>query len=181
MNMVLIFRLCKEPNHVPLRCDEVEKQGETSMRTYIEARLTEAMIRRCHRCQKAFVKEFGCNKMTCTCGATSCYVCRAKDIDYDHFGNAEQVLIFSILNYEYSTDLMKVKLKRYNSICMYILQPNQFHPKFDLCQNKLFDLHLIWLLVHFTYKEMDSQRYFYEIEQLFNGCFCKILAVTRVT
>lgn len=81
-------RLCKEPNHVPLRCDEVEKQGETNMRTYIEARLTEAMIRRCHRCQKAFVKEFGCNKMTCTCGASSCYVCRAEDIDYNHFGDS---------------------------------------------------------------------------------------------
>lgn len=89
LNIVLISRLCKEPNHVPLRCDEVEKQGETDMRTYIEARLTEAMIRRCHRCQKAFVKEFGCNKMTCTCGASSCYVCRAEDIDYNHFGNSK--------------------------------------------------------------------------------------------
>ncbi|XP_061173242.1 uncharacterized protein LOC133182415 [Saccostrea echinata] len=82
-------RLCNEPNHIPLRCNEVEKQGEMNMRTYIEARLTEAMIRRCHVCQKAFVKEFGCNKMTCTCGATSCYVCRAKDIDYDHFTKEE--------------------------------------------------------------------------------------------
>ncbi|KAK3093829.1 hypothetical protein FSP39_020705 [Pinctada imbricata] len=82
-------RLCKELNHVPLRCNEVEKRGETDMRTYIESRLTEAMLRKCHRCNKYFVKEFGCNKMTCTCGATSCYVCRAEDIDYDHFDGRE--------------------------------------------------------------------------------------------
>ncbi|XP_046338609.2 uncharacterized protein LOC124119946 [Haliotis rufescens] len=78
-------RLCKEPNHVPLKCEEVEKQGETSMRTYIENRISEAMLRTCHRCKKRFFKDSGCNKMTCSCGATSCYVCREPDIDYDHF------------------------------------------------------------------------------------------------
>ncbi|XP_046582259.1 uncharacterized protein LOC124289685 [Haliotis rubra] len=78
-------RLCKEPNHVPLKCEEVEKQGETSMRTYIENRISEAMLRTCHRCKKRFFKDYGCNKMTCSCGATSCYVCREPDIDYDHF------------------------------------------------------------------------------------------------
>ncbi|XP_067681693.1 uncharacterized protein [Haliotis asinina] len=78
-------RLCKEPNHVPLKCEEVEKQGETNMRTYIENRISEAMLRTCHRCKKRFVKETGCNKMTCSCGATSCYVCRKPNIDYSHF------------------------------------------------------------------------------------------------
>ncbi|XP_041354024.1 uncharacterized protein LOC121371875 isoform X2 [Gigantopelta aegis] len=89
-------RFCKEPNHVPLKCNEVEKQGETNMRTYIETRISEAMLRQCHRCKKRFYKDTGCNKMTCTCGASSCYVCREPDIDYDHFsehpdcGNIEQ-------------------------------------------------------------------------------------------
>ncbi|XP_071079624.1 uncharacterized protein [Haliotis cracherodii] len=78
-------RLCKEPNHVPLKCEEVEKQGETSMRTYIENRISEAMLRTCHRCKKRFYKETGCNRMTCSCGATSCYVCRKPNIDYSHF------------------------------------------------------------------------------------------------
>ncbi|XP_069117648.1 LOW QUALITY PROTEIN: uncharacterized protein [Argopecten irradians] len=80
-------RLCGELNHIPLRCNEVEKQGETDMRTYIETRVTEAMLRKCHRCQKRFIKEEGCNKMTCTCGATQCYACREEDIDYSHFNN----------------------------------------------------------------------------------------------
>ncbi|XP_033735539.1 uncharacterized protein LOC117324038 [Pecten maximus] len=80
-------RLCSELSHIPLRCNEVEKQGETDMRTYIETRVTEAMLRKCHRCQKRFIKEEGCNKMTCTCGATQCYSCREEDIGYDHFND----------------------------------------------------------------------------------------------
>ena len=43
-------RLCKESNHVPLRCDEVEK-GE-STRKKIEEKLTEAMLRECWKCNK---------------------------------------------------------------------------------------------------------------------------------
>ncbi|KAK0046834.1 E3 ubiquitin-protein ligase RNF216 [Biomphalaria pfeifferi] len=78
-------RLCQEPNHIPLRCNEVEKKAETDMRTYIENQISEAVMRKCHRCGKKFIKEAGCNKMTCICGATSCYACKAKDIDYDHF------------------------------------------------------------------------------------------------
>ena len=43
-------RLCKESNHVPLKCDEVEKTEGT--RKEIEEKLTEAMIRECVRCNK---------------------------------------------------------------------------------------------------------------------------------
>lgn len=81
-------RLCKEPNHIPLKCNEVEKQSATNMRTYIEMKVSEAMLRICPRCKKRFYKAYGCNKMTCTCGTTMCYVCRKPDIDYDHFDNA---------------------------------------------------------------------------------------------
>ncbi|CAF1668988.1 unnamed protein product, partial [Adineta ricciae] len=43
-------RLCKEPSHIPLRCDEVEKGMELEMRKFIEEHVTEAMIRKCPRC-----------------------------------------------------------------------------------------------------------------------------------
>ena len=94
-------RLCKESNHVPLRCDEVEKTEST--RKEIEEKLTEAMIRECWKCNKKvpskrsethftayfisfqFFKVEGCNKMTCACGAKMCYICKAKIVNYDHF------------------------------------------------------------------------------------------------
>eukprot|EP00918_Siedleckia_nematoides_P062606 GHVU01136503.1.p1 GENE.GHVU01136503.1~~GHVU01136503.1.p1 ORF type:complete len:333 (+),score=40.44 GHVU01136503.1:105-1001(+) len=78
-------RLCKEPNHIPLKCQEVEKEVETRIRTYIENQMTDAMLRTCNQCQKRFYKTEGCNKMTCTCGATMCYVCRKPIQGYSHF------------------------------------------------------------------------------------------------
>ncbi|GAB6021755.1 hypothetical protein CHUAL_004333 [Chamberlinius hualienensis] len=79
-------RLCKEPNHVPLRCDEIEKGNEVKMRTYIENKMTEALIRVCSNCQKSFTKAEGCNMMRCICGQFMCYVCRQPIKDYSHFG-----------------------------------------------------------------------------------------------
>jgi hypothetical protein len=39
-----------------------------------------AKIRTCHRCKAKFMKEEGCNRMTCKCGATMCYVCRTPNV-----------------------------------------------------------------------------------------------------
>lgn len=39
------YRFCKEPNHVPLRCEEVEKQHQKDTRTFLENKMTEAMVR----------------------------------------------------------------------------------------------------------------------------------------
>ncbi|CAF3332640.1 unnamed protein product [Rotaria socialis] len=84
-------RLCKEPNHIPLRCDEVEKGIELEMRKFIEEHVTEAMIRKCPRCTQRFYKVEGCNKMTCSsCGLFICYVCRETINGYDHFTNNER-------------------------------------------------------------------------------------------
>lgn len=77
-------RKCKRPNHIPLRCDEVESK-EVKMRTYIENRMTDALVRSCWKCKKQFIKEAGCNKMTCTCGALMCYICRQPVTNYSHF------------------------------------------------------------------------------------------------
>ena len=92
------FRLCREPSHIPLRCNEVERQGETSMRAYIENKMSEAMLRQCHKCKKRFYKTEGCNSMRCTCGAMMCYVCRKPIKSYDHFRRryASQCLYSSV-------------------------------------------------------------------------------------
>ncbi|GFO07344.1 E3 ubiquitin-protein ligase [Plakobranchus ocellatus] len=83
-------RLCQEPNHIPLRCNEVEKKAETDMRTFIENRISEAVMRKCHKCGKNFIKDIGCNKMQCYCGATSCYACKKPNIGYEHFSNNKE-------------------------------------------------------------------------------------------
>lgn len=78
-------RSCKEPSHVPLRCDEVEKDEHVKARTYIENKMTDALLRECWKCGNRFYKDEGCNKMTCVCGASTCYVCRKPVKDYTHF------------------------------------------------------------------------------------------------
>ena len=82
---ILFYRLCHEPNHIPMRCEEVEKQKQTDARTYLENEMTEAMVRECYKCKKRFIKEDGCNKMACSCGAIMCYLCKKPIKGYDHF------------------------------------------------------------------------------------------------
>lgn len=54
--------------------------------------MSAAMIRKCNKCQTPFIKEEGCNKMTCTrngCHNIQCYVC-SKSCGYDHFNDASR-------------------------------------------------------------------------------------------
>jgi hypothetical protein len=37
--------MCKEPSHVPLRCDEIEKDEDVRARTFVENKMTEALLR----------------------------------------------------------------------------------------------------------------------------------------
>lgn len=47
-------RKCYQENHLPLRCDEVGKIDD--FRTFIENRVSEAMLRQCWKCSKRFYK-----------------------------------------------------------------------------------------------------------------------------
>ncbi len=52
----------------------------------VEEAMTEALVSKCNNCKRLFVKEDGCNKMTCRCGNLQCYVCGANVVDnYSHF------------------------------------------------------------------------------------------------
>ncbi|XP_050436489.1 E3 ubiquitin-protein ligase RNF216-like [Adelges cooleyi] len=79
-------RECREESHFPYKCDQIEKSAEVKVRTMIENKMTEVLIRTCSFCNRKFVKEDGCNKMTCSCGKIMCYICR-KPIPptYEHF------------------------------------------------------------------------------------------------
>jgi TRIAD3 protein (E3 ubiquitin-protein ligase RNF216) len=50
-------RLCQEISHIPLRCEEVEKDAEVQKRTYIENKMAEAMIRKCYNCKTPYIKQ----------------------------------------------------------------------------------------------------------------------------
>ncbi|KAI0691586.1 hypothetical protein C8Q76DRAFT_634530 [Earliella scabrosa] len=81
-------RKCKKLDHLPKSCQEVEDDKKLDVRHAIEEAMTRALMRNCPKCQKAFVKEMGCNKMTCpNCGTLSCYICRKVIVGYDHFNN----------------------------------------------------------------------------------------------
>ncbi|XP_044269250.1 uncharacterized protein LOC123014283 [Tribolium madens] len=78
-------RMCKEPSHIPLRCEEIEKDADVKARIFVENKMTEALLRKCYKCGVKFFKEEGCNKMTCSCGASMCYICGKPVTDYKHF------------------------------------------------------------------------------------------------
>jgi TRIAD3 protein (E3 ubiquitin-protein ligase RNF216) len=80
-------RLCDEETHIPMSCEEASKKKKhISARQKVEEAKSEALIRQCNRCKRKFIKDAGCNKMTCPkCGNTQCYVC-GKDVrGYNHF------------------------------------------------------------------------------------------------
>ncbi|KZT20220.1 hypothetical protein NEOLEDRAFT_1172659 [Neolentinus lepideus HHB14362 ss-1] len=80
-------RACKKDNHLPKSCKEVEDDKKIDARHTVEEAMTKALMRNCPKCSKAFIKESGCNKMTCpNCRTLSCYVCRQVITGYDHFG-----------------------------------------------------------------------------------------------
>ncbi|KAK3898961.1 hypothetical protein C8A05DRAFT_18530 [Staphylotrichum tortipilum] len=83
-------RLCREETHIPKTCDEVAKENTLSVRRTVEEAMSAALIRKCNKCSTPFIKENGCNKMTCVrpgCGNVQCYVC-SKSCDYSHFDDA---------------------------------------------------------------------------------------------
>ncbi|BFZ02713.1 hypothetical protein BsWGS_05752 [Bradybaena similaris] len=72
-------------DHEGLSCAAVESKDETALRKDFEEKMTKAKVRTCASCRAEFTKDGGCNKMTCRCGTTMCYICRTPKITYDHF------------------------------------------------------------------------------------------------
>ncbi|KAI1619053.1 hypothetical protein EDD37DRAFT_295961 [Exophiala viscosa] len=64
---------CSKAWHDPHVCHE---PLIVSLRTTVEAARTAAIKRTCPRCGTSFVKSSGCNKLTCVCGYSMCYLCR---------------------------------------------------------------------------------------------------------
>ena len=85
-------RRCKSISHIPMSCEEHAKDNKVNSRHKIEEAMTTALIRKCNKCSKSFIKEYGCNKMACTsCGNLQCYVCSKTVKDYNHFDQSTRV------------------------------------------------------------------------------------------
>jgi len=82
-------RLCHREwneDHFGISCEELdEKNNIDRKKRKMEEKLNEVLVRICGKCGLQMIKQDGCNKMTCRCGATMCYVCRKLNINYDHF------------------------------------------------------------------------------------------------
>ena len=64
---------CQKPWRDPHVCHEPLL---LDLRATVEAARTAAIKRTCPRCALSFIKSSGCNKLTCVCGYSMCYVCR---------------------------------------------------------------------------------------------------------
>ncbi|RPA78594.1 hypothetical protein BJ508DRAFT_329072 [Ascobolus immersus RN42] len=79
-------RLCKNKTHIPMTCEQYAKDNKLSTRHAVEEAMSAAMIRSCNKCQNKFIKETGCNKMTCSkCSNIQCYICSENITGYQHF------------------------------------------------------------------------------------------------
>jgi E3 ubiquitin-protein ligase RNF216 len=110
-------RLCKLESHIPKSCEEFAKENGLSVRRQIEEAMSAALIRKCNKCGTPFVKEAGCNKMTCTrngCGSVQCYVC-SKSCGYDHFNDSNRggkpgnCPLFENVEERHNTDIQKAE------------------------------------------------------------------------
>jgi TRIAD3 protein (E3 ubiquitin-protein ligase RNF216) len=83
-------RSCRKETHVPKTCAEAALDNGHSARHEIEEAMSAALIRTCNKCSAPFIKENGCNKMTCTkCRNIQCYVC-SKSCQYNHFNDTSR-------------------------------------------------------------------------------------------
>ncbi|XP_044005764.1 uncharacterized protein LOC122850696 [Aphidius gifuensis] len=71
---------CKMINHQPDPCNLTE-----IAKRLIENSMSQAITRECHNCQKIYIKDYGCNKITCTCGVSLCYLCNKSIRGDSHF------------------------------------------------------------------------------------------------
>ncbi|KAL9585466.1 MAG: hypothetical protein Q9212_001499, partial [Teloschistes hypoglaucus] len=87
---IVSCRKCRLITHIPLTCEESKKENGISERHLIEEARTMALLKICPKCNASVIKEYGCNRLQCKCGAYICDSC-GKDItgeNYTHFSES---------------------------------------------------------------------------------------------
>lgn len=78
-------RNCHKLYHGEVACGE---NSDEQRRLDSEEAKTRETLRQCPKCSAEFIKDHGCNKITCSCGALICYVCGVLidlEVGYAHF------------------------------------------------------------------------------------------------
>lgn len=70
-------------------CLEYQSENTLTSRHAVEEAMSAALIRRCNVCGQSFVKDGGCNQMTCSCGNSQCFVCSQNVDGHDHFEQSD--------------------------------------------------------------------------------------------
>ncbi|KAI0401277.1 hypothetical protein F4802DRAFT_609555 [Xylaria palmicola] len=109
-------RHCRKETHIPKTCAEAAADRGLDAQHILEEAMSEALIRRCNKCQNAFIKQDGCNKVRCTkCGTLQCDVCRMTINGYSHFndinrgGKTGQCPLFDESGARYEAEVSKAK------------------------------------------------------------------------
>ncbi|KAI9373653.1 hypothetical protein BJX61DRAFT_370831 [Aspergillus egyptiacus] len=150
---IVSCRFCKEKSHIPMSCEEAQKEKGIPERHLVEEAMSKALIRKCPTCKLGIVKEEGCNKIRCpNCKGFMCYICQ-KDITkegYHHFARgscfqddsiyrqreqreieqAEQAAIQKILaeNPDMTEEQLRVKFPQTGNTRRENTYPGQLHP-----------------------------------------------------
>src|SRR5579862_1849080 len=62
----------------------------SSAKHHVQEQMTEAFLkeRRCNKCKTPYIKEGGCNEITCSrCSNKQCYRCKKDILGHSHFGS----------------------------------------------------------------------------------------------
>jgi len=68
---------------------EFQKEKKIDAKHTVEEAMTAALVKKCNKCSRPFLKEDGCNKIICPCGNLQCYICSENVLTYEHFGNGK--------------------------------------------------------------------------------------------
>ncbi|TKW55590.1 E3 ubiquitin-protein ligase [Colletotrichum tanaceti] len=126
-------RLCREETHIPKTCEENARDNGIKAEHEIEEAMSAAMIRKCNKCGTPFIKEEGCNKMTCVaanCANIQCYVC-SQSCDYSHFndrargGKQGNCPLFDDVNARHNAEVRRAEEEARRKVLESNLQINQ--------------------------------------------------------
>lgn len=85
---------CRNESHVPDPCGKLKTSNSETVKHAVAKAINDSAIHKCPKCQLKFIKEEGCNLITCSsCKTYSCYLCGLiivpkDDKKYWHFKGA---------------------------------------------------------------------------------------------